>query len=164
MVGNSPWALSGDFNVCLKVDEKLGGNVGWTLSMSDFKDCVMRLGLSDLRYSGQLFTWWGCNISTPKHRKLDRVLVNAAWHNAFPLAASKFLCRGMSDHCPATTSLGLDHPIHRKPFQYFSFLSGHQDFLPSIAAIWSLPILGDPWFVLTSKLKKVKRGPKGVKS
>ncbi|XP_074361812.1 uncharacterized protein LOC141701995 [Apium graveolens] len=103
--------------------------------MTEFKDLVLSLGLSDLRAMGHFLTWWDSNISNPKFRKLDRVLINSAWHSSFPGSSANFLSRGLSDHCPAATSLGLDFKGGFKPFQFFNYLLEHPDFLKVLNSV-----------------------------
>ena len=159
-VKNSAWILSGDFNICKDVSEKHGGNVCWTSEMGEFKDAVIRLGITDLRFGGNLFTWCDGNPSAPIFRKLDRTMVNADWLTKFGLSSSFFPNRGFSDHSPATTDLGLSRNCPPKPFKCFDFLCEHPDFLTVVAQCWETSIVGDPWFVLTSKLKLVKHALK----
>ncbi|XP_059650595.1 uncharacterized protein LOC132296410 [Cornus florida] len=71
-----PWILMGDFNVLLHVNESFGGANRWTKGMLDFKECLHKNELEDLRFTGIQFTCTNnsfrcANIS----RKLDRVLV-----------------------------------------------------------------------------------------
>lgn len=161
-IGDVPWALCGDFNSILNLEEAEGGNPQWCSGIREFNDCVLRLSLSDLRSIGSHLTWWDCNIHRPKFRKLDRVLVNSHWHNSFPLSLANFLPRGESDHCPAAVSFGLRHYQKPKPFQLFDFLLEHPDFISIVQEAWSHQFFGDPWYVVTSKLKLVKIGLKNL--
>lgn len=155
-IGDSPWVLCGDFNIFLDLNEAEGGSPHWYSGMSEFKDCLMKLGLTDLRSVGSFFTWWDSNTIMPKFRKLDRVLINHHWHKFFPLSLANFLPRGISDHNPAATSLGIQIEHKPKPFQFYHFMLDHPDFLDVVQNAWGEPVYGDPWFVVTTKLKKVK--------
>ncbi|KAL8147799.1 hypothetical protein AgCh_005202 [Apium graveolens] len=88
----------------------------------------------DLRGIGSYFTWRDKSPNTLKFRKIDRVLVNAKWLSDFPLSYANFLPRGVSDHCPAA----------------------HPQFIPIVSEAWNCSIEGDPWWVLTNKLKRVE--------
>ena len=162
LVGDSAWVLSGDFNVCLNILEKQGGRVCWNRDMEEFRDCVLKLGLTDLRYNGNLFTWCDGFSPSPVYRKLDRVLVNASWLVRFDLSSANFPNRGLSDHSPATTDLGIARTQPPKPFQCFNFICEHPLFLSTVSRCWNTAIRGDPWFILTSKLKLVKSGLKSI--
>lgn len=164
IVGNSAWVLSGDFNVCLDVNEKVGGNIHWNRDMEEFRDFTLKLGITDLRFSGHLLTWWDCNCNSPRYRKLDRVMINPGWMHLFDSSSATFLNRGISDHSPAVTELGLAKCFLPKPFKFFNFLCGHNLFLPTVAKCWSTNIHGNPWFILTSKLKLVKQALKTLNS
>ena len=154
-----PWTLSGDFNTYLNLHES---NVdrGLTIDMREFKDFVDYADVFDLNFTGQLFTWWDCHHPSPTYRKLDRVLVNAAWVSVFSMSTTQFSSRGLSDHCPAITHLGISVPKGFKPFQVFQHVIQHTDFLSTVEEAWSVVIHGDPWYILSMKLKKVKAGLK----
>lgn len=83
------------------------------------------LGLTNLQSTGQFFTWWDSNINSPKFKKPDHILVNPSWHDAFPGSSTNYLSHGLSDHCPATTSLCVDSKIFSKQFQFFNHLVDH---------------------------------------
>ena len=152
---NSPWSVCGDLNVCLSPAETSYG-LHWNNSMSEFRDFISHSGLSDLRSVGPVFTWWDCNISDPKYKKLDRCLVNGDWISSFTYSQATTLPRGLSDHCPIGLHLGLQIDKVRKPFQFFNHLINHEHFLDTIKAAWDTNVHGDPWYILTSKLKRVK--------
>ena len=127
-----------------------------TTGVRDFQEVLETLNIFDLRFSGHLFTWWDCNHSDPVLKKLDRVLVNEAWISIFPMSRTHFLPRGLSDHNPAVTFLGLNQETLKKPFQIFQFLLEHPDFLRTVEEAWCFTVLGDPWYILSMKLKRVK--------
>lgn len=52
LIGDVPWTVCGDFNVFLHLEEATGGNAHWTSGNSEFKDCILHLGLTDLRSVG----------------------------------------------------------------------------------------------------------------
>ena len=160
---NLPWCLSGDFNVCYGPHESSAGS-HWTTSMLEFKDFMCSAELTDLRTSGQTFTWWDCNLSSPVFKRLDRCSVNGEWLLHYPYAHASVLQRGISDHCPVALSLGIQSARIPKPFQFFNHLLKHPDFLNTVQQAWNLDVSGTPWFILTSKLKKVKAGLKHLNS
>lgn len=152
---DSSWCIVGDFNVCLGPNETSNGNT-WTSSMLEFKDFLSSAGLSDLRTLGPLYTWWDCNITMPVFKRLDRCVVNGNWLCSFSNAQANILQRGLSDHSPIAIYLGC--PVDRvpKPFQFFNHLIQHERFLETVKHAWSVHISGDPWFILTQKLKLTK--------
>ena len=151
----TPWCVCGDFNICLGPSEA-SYLVRWNNHMEDFRSCLSRVGLSDLRNTGPIFTWWDCCISSPKFKKLDRCLVNGDWLATFGGALAKTLPRGISDHSPIGILLGLHVEKVHKPFQFFNHLIYHRDFLEVVRSAWNIEVAGNPWFILTSKLKSVK--------
>lgn len=151
-----PWCLLGDFNVITSIEENLGGSSVLNSSISEFLDCIYDNHLVDLRSYGQYLTWWNSSLDSPVFRKLDRVLVNNSWLSSFPLSFANFLPRGLSDHSPAVVLLGRTWDRVRKPFQFFNHLIEHPSFLDEVRKAWDFPISGSAWFILTTKLKRVK--------
>lgn len=71
------------------------------------------------------------------------------------MSQASFPSRGLSDHSPTGISLGLPRLHLKKPFQIFSHVMEHPDFLSIVAAEWFGDFI-DPWYSLTMKMKKVK--------
>lgn len=156
LIGQSqPWGIIGDFNVCLGPLEASNGT-NWNAGMIEFKDFIAQQSLSDLRCTGPVYTWWDCKVHSPSYKKLDRCLVNGAWLGKYALSHARVLPRGLSDHCPVTVSLGIQYDIIRRPFAFFNHLIRVPEFLDEVRSAWNIEVRGDPWFILTSKLKRVK--------
>lgn len=155
LIDQRPWCISGDFNTCLGPSESSNSS-RWNVGMLDFMEFISQSGLSDLRTMGSRYTWWDSSTHHPVFKRLDRCLVNGEWLCVFPQSQADILPRGLSDHCPVSVCLG--YPIERifRPFQCFNFLTEHPDFLYEVALAWNSHVSGNPWFVLTSKLKVVK--------
>lgn len=154
-IGDQAWSILGDFNVCLGPNENSNGNP-WNSAMLEFRDCLISAEITDLRSTGSLYTWWNSNISLPVFKKLDRCLVNASWLHLFSLSHSNFMARGLSDHHPISLSLGLAKEKIYKPFQFFHHLVNDPSFISEVDSAWHDIVIGNPWHVFTSKLKRVK--------
>ena len=100
-----PWCITGDFNALLAMHESNTPPPSDFRKISEFRDCLNNIGVTDLQFSGDLFTWRDCNLDNPRMRKLDRVLVNDVWLASFTLSQATFLPRGLSDHNPAAVFL-----------------------------------------------------------
>lgn len=164
IIGNKAWCLMGDFNIFLNPHETNGLMPRRTSYIEDFRSFSNDLGLTDLRYQGSVFTWWDGNIINPVQRKLDRVLVNDVWLSTFDLSAAEFLPRGLSDHNPAAVHLGIARDRVHKPFRIFQHILEHDLFLDTVSKAWADPVFGNLWFVVTSKLKRVKTALKNLNS
>lgn len=151
-----PWVLLGDFNVSLKPEETSGNQNGLSRGMLDFKDFLFDVGLTDLYFTGMFYTWWDSNRIAPLHQKLDRVLVNSSWLCLSPVSRVEFKPRGISNHSPAMVSMSDVQDKIKKPFQVFNHIIDSPAFSKAVKEAWDHDIAGDPWFVLTSKLKRVK--------
>lgn len=56
------WIISGDFNIILNEDEKLGGLPFEQQEAINFALCVNFCALSEVRYSGSSYTWWNGRV------------------------------------------------------------------------------------------------------
>lgn len=157
------WCLVGDFNVCLNPQESSRG-LHWTSGMIEFKDFVAQVGVTELHCVGPLHTWWDCNIHSPTQKRLDRCMVNGVWLSRFADSQASVLPRGISDHCPVAISMGWTRTRIKKPFAFYNHLIQFPEFLPAVREAWNSEIMGDPWFVLIAKLKKVKEAMRYLNS
>ncbi|XP_063948264.1 uncharacterized protein LOC108204038 [Daucus carota subsp. sativus] len=148
-----PWIALGDFNVCLNVNEISGGKTVVTSGMTDFRDCLNAISMVDLHYSGQFLTWWDKGKIL---KKLDRALVNPSWLDCFRNSYARFLPRGLSDHCPVVATTGTVPEKISRPFQVFKHIIEDSSFLHVVTEAWNSSVFGDPWYVLSTKLKRVK--------
>lgn len=124
--------------------------------MLEFKEFILQAGLTDLNSSGHLFTWWDSSITSPILKKLDRCVVNSSWLSAFNLAHAHFGEKGLSDHCPVNIFMGIPREKIHRPFQFFQHLISAPGFMEAVNNARVCDFTGDPWYVLTSKLKRVK--------
>jgi hypothetical protein len=67
-----PWLLAGDFNVILSLGEKFGGRNFGSPSYNAFVDFLQELGLIDLGFNGNHYTWNNKRLGRGKIKeKLD---------------------------------------------------------------------------------------------
>ncbi|XP_071694395.1 uncharacterized protein [Rutidosis leptorrhynchoides] len=86
-VGEYPWTILGDFNASIGVDESTSGASRMTIAMREFKECIDTLQVEDLNYPGINYTWnQSPNEMNGMLKKIDRVLVNAAFLSTYPQA------------------------------------------------------------------------------
>ncbi|KAK3184872.1 hypothetical protein Dsin_032158 [Dipteronia sinensis] len=72
-------AKKGEFNVCRRVDESIGGCSRITVAVEEFAECRQASELDDLRFLGFLHTWCNKRSNGCISKKLDRVLVKNEW-------------------------------------------------------------------------------------
>ncbi|GJR19680.1 putative ribonuclease H-like domain-containing protein [Tanacetum coccineum] len=100
---NHPWALLGDLNVTLNVDEHSSGGSFVNEEMQEFKDCINLIEMEDIRSTGFFYTWTK-SLKNPDNsvlKKLDRVMVSESFHEDFARSQAIFLPFMISDHSPA---------------------------------------------------------------
>lgn len=92
--------------------------------------------------------------------KLDRVMVNEAWEEAFPSAAPHFMPGGSFEHSPMIVNVYPQIQTGRQPSKYFTMWSSTGDFQEIVRACWTTRVLGSPVFKVVCKLKLVKKALK----
>ncbi|XP_026419498.1 uncharacterized protein LOC113315436 [Papaver somniferum] len=91
----------GDFNYLLEVGDKVGGVEVIPSNYKEFYDCTQDAHIFDLRYTGCFFTWNNKQEGDYKiASKIDRIMVNMEWVEAFSDSTAEFLLSGISDHSP----------------------------------------------------------------
>lgn len=100
-LSKTPWLVLGEFNEILMWFEKWGGRDQSKNQIKTFRDMLANYALSDLEYSGDLFTW--CNNRESLNRimeRLDRFLTNPQWEVLYPNGGVVLGHAAYSDHCP----------------------------------------------------------------
>lgn len=89
---NTPWIIQGDFNVAMSVQEHSRAMAPRSdhSAIQNFQNIVQNCDMMDLASAGPAFTWTKCQDDNPISKKLDRVMVNTCWINAFPHSYTKF--------------------------------------------------------------------------
>lgn len=157
-LAGKPWSALGDFNQVLNPSDHsspLTQNVD--LSTRLFRDCLLDTDLSDLNYRGCSFTWWNKRSAAPIAKKIDRILVNDIWQQAFPRSFGFFGEPDFSDH--SSCSIAIDPPSfrQRKAFKFQNFLLQNPNFVPLVESHWfSFNFVGSAMFRLSKKLKALK--------
>lgn len=152
-----PWMLLGDLNTTLLYDEKIKGGEVLNTDTEELASFVEAAEVLDMKYTGHRLTW--CNNREGLERmycKLDRVLINSAWFNRFPLAETIFLDRSSSDHSPSLVRLHDLATQGKHIFKYCNFWSKNEQFMPLVSQAWSTSLYGTPMYILVQKLKLVK--------
>ncbi|XP_074297048.1 uncharacterized protein LOC141627722 [Silene latifolia] len=126
---DEPWLICGDLNAIINWDERIGGAIVTNAEIQPLRRVVFDCNLSDLKARGAFYTW------TNKHEhgsrvfsRIDRVLCNEAWLDAYPDSYAHFLPEGMYDHCPCLIHLREVRQKRGHSFKYFNMWSLSPDF------------------------------------
>lgn len=134
--------------------------------MVDFRNCLIQIGMFDLRFRGPFHTWTNNRHAGPITDKLDRLLLNHSWLNAHPNSVATFSAPEFSDHSPCTLDLACPLPsAGTKPFRFFNYLTRHPSFCQVVETGWHDS--GDYAWDLCSlyfKLKTIKSSLKTLKT
>ncbi|KAL2923459.1 hypothetical protein RDABS01_014950 [Bienertia sinuspersici] len=155
-----PWLLMGDFNCVINLEERLGSAVRVS-EMDPPRRCFELCGLQDIPYSGHFYTWTNKQLAQDRvFSKLDRLLANETWMDKYDTGNAVFLTEGCSDHCPMVIRMDQGVGKGRKPFKYYKIWQSAADYTERIRNAWNTPIHGTSMFVVTQKLKQVKKSLK----
>ncbi|VFQ86461.1 unnamed protein product [Cuscuta campestris] len=150
----APWCVLGDFNVVLKMDERIGGNPVNREESREFMDCLNLCGLEDLPFEGSKYTW--CNnqgIGKRIYSKLDRILGNIEWIINFNFKAH-FREGGISDHSAMILKQVKHDTGHSFKFCDMWTLDPH--FPQIVKEVWEEKHEGTTMLQVVQKLKLLK--------
>ncbi|GAA0163203.1 hypothetical protein LIER_19125 [Lithospermum erythrorhizon] len=148
----SPWIVMGDFNALISGDERIGGNVPDPISMFDFSQCIKDCQLLDAGFVGSKYTWTNGKLS----QRLDRVLCDQPCLDTFPILNVRHLAKTASDHALLLIEVKLLYDTSKGSFRFQNMWLHHADLKNVVFEYWSNPIYGDPFYILTNKLKRLK--------
>ncbi|XP_021760245.1 uncharacterized protein LOC110725081 [Chenopodium quinoa] len=102
---DDPWVVCGDFNNILNLGDRIGSPCCLN-EVEKFRDCLRHCGLIDFKTGGSFFTYTNKQQGSDRVcTKIDRVLVNEKWYEAFNNTTAVFLPEGLMDHCPCIISM-----------------------------------------------------------
>ncbi|KAF5178791.1 hypothetical protein FRX31_031622, partial [Thalictrum thalictroides] len=104
--------------------------------------CPAYAGLVDLRYTGNFLTW--CNKRDDRTwTKIDWVMVNNAWLNAFPDMEAEFLNpRTTSDHSAMLITPRVQVNSKRRAFIFFNFWTQEEGYHEVVTRAWRMAVVG----------------------
>ena len=82
-----------------------------------FNDWINCWALVELKNPSRSFTWVK-NQDQPIMAKLDRILINTAFEQQYPLASVRSAPRASSDHTPLIIDFGLNVTQKPMPFRF----------------------------------------------
>ncbi|KAM6554157.1 hypothetical protein CsatB_014919 [Cannabis sativa] len=150
------WCLMGDFNEILSKEERIGHRVKSNPD-DHFLNCVNQCQLKDVKFSGNFFTWSNKQHGEDRiYFKIDRILANQSWLNAYENAEATFLNEELFDHSPKVLTLYPHLNGGIKPFKYFRMWKSHSKYDRRLEEIWKQSIGGSKMFQVVSRMKLFK--------
>lgn len=152
-VSNIPWAVLGDFNVGLNMEDHSRGSSSVSIGMREFRDYVEKIGLEDLNRYGLHFTWnQRPHACSGILKKLDRVMINGSFLPKFSNASAEFLPYRISDHTPYVLKFPAQIVRKPKPFRLANFVTRNPKFHKMVANAWKTGKHGSKMFVVVTKM------------
>ncbi|KAL8159386.1 hypothetical protein V2J09_000923 [Rumex salicifolius] len=136
---SEPLLIGCDFNYIMELGERNGGFSFLHNDSSIFFEVVNDLGLIDMGFSNQSFTWSkGNSASNLVSKRLNRVLMNTNVRLDWPKAYVYHLPKFSSDHTPLLLCM---KPVRacnsrRRPFRFKVAWLTHPDFHPLTENNW----------------------------
>nr|XP_043619803.1 uncharacterized protein LOC122591609 [Erigeron canadensis] len=132
---DQPWCILGDFNAALKLEDSSMGNSRMDIAMREFKECVDNIDVSDVNKIGMHFTW----NQKPSGdqgllKKIDRIMANTEFVDAFTGAVAVIQPCRISDHAPVVLQIPLKPKFTIKPFKFSNILVHNDNFKQVVSA------------------------------
>ncbi|XP_042045033.1 uncharacterized protein LOC121791044 [Salvia splendens] len=153
----TPWLIGGDFNTILAHEDRVGSETNRQAEMIDFAEAIEDCRLLDPGFDGAEFTW----AKNGLFERLDRLLVNEAWSNAFEATRVTNLPRVSSDHGPILARCKMPRPPSGgSAFRFQNMWVRHGGFLQLVQNIWAQPTEASGLLNLQTKLARSKKALK----
>ncbi|GJY16874.1 RNA-directed DNA polymerase, eukaryota, reverse transcriptase zinc-binding domain protein [Tanacetum coccineum] len=156
--GSLPWAIMGDMNVTMKLEEHSNGGSSITEDMKDFNDCINSVEVEDIGSSGFFYTWTK-SLRNPDNsilKKLDRVMVSEEFLTEFEGSHAIFQPFMVSDHFPAILVIPSSCPKKLKSFRFANYIVDKPEFISEVKKGCNFQVEGHMMFFITKKLKHLK--------
>ncbi|XP_035838027.1 uncharacterized protein LOC118485720 [Helianthus annuus] len=151
------WALMGDFNASLFLDDSSAGTSRYNIGSREFKECINTIEVFDVNSTGLHFTW------TNNHqrggtifKKLDRIMCNINCITVFPNVGAFFHPFQVSDHAPCILKLPGITREKPRPFKFVNLIAEKHGFLDEVNLIWNKEMTGFHMYQIVMKLKLLK--------
>ncbi|XP_071718046.1 uncharacterized protein [Rutidosis leptorrhynchoides] len=147
-----PLCILGDFNSVSSPDERLREVIDLN-SIDSFNNFILSANLFDQHLSNDDFTWEG---PLGKFSRIDRILVNLKWVQAWSDAIMISASPNSSDHKPIIWGKKLED-WGPKPFRFNNSWLSKPGFLKLCESYWhNYPVFGWTAFVMGKKLRLLK--------
>ncbi|CAN1279753.1 Uncharacterized mitochondrial protein AtMg00310 [Linum perenne] len=142
----------------LSLRDKKGGVQLSRNAVSPLLDFSNNLGLIDIGFSGEEFTWSNRQSGASLiEERLDRFFFNDLWLSLFPESHVRHLFPRYSDHSPILLRTQPPSPISKKLFRFDCRWVENPEVTLLIQHTWSQPCRdGSPMFRLADKLKSLR--------
>ncbi|GJR20092.1 hypothetical protein Tco_0968619 [Tanacetum coccineum] len=128
------------------------------LGKHKFKECVENIEVLDIPRSGLQYTWnQKPKGSSSLLKKLDRVMANMEFNDAFVGVFAVFQLYRTSDHSLVVLKIPISAKGGPKPFKFTNFLTGHDRFMDVVKMGWSIHVSGFLMYRVVKKLKYLKK-------
>ncbi|XP_022040047.1 uncharacterized protein LOC110942582 [Helianthus annuus] len=153
---DNPWAIMGDFNSSLFLEDSLTSTSSSSIGMREFKECVNNIEVFDINTSGLHYRWTNKQKQGAVFKKIDRILGNNSFIDGFPTVAASFHPYHISDHSPCILALPSVTREKPKPFKFVNLLADKKGFTEEVKRVWETDVQGFAMYQVVQKLKALK--------
>ncbi|KAH0724740.1 hypothetical protein KY284_000605 [Solanum tuberosum] len=151
------WLICGDFNTILYSQDRLFGQSVTNTELKDFAKCIHDLGLAELTWTGNYYTWTNKQQGSDKiYSRIDRALGNDEWMLNWGHVRTEYDLQNFSNHCPMILKVKRQTLNIQSPFRFFNIWVDHKEFIPIVERVWTKKL--DNW-----RMKNVWRKLKSLK-
>lgn len=147
------WLVIGDFNLILHIEDSLVGSQVQETELKDFKQCLLDIGLIEMKTTGRNYTWTNGNT----YSRIDKALVNAIWMRTLTHMECKIFDPSFSDHSPLCVIVVEEENTGSKPFRFFNYLADHPDFMKIVKSNWTSQRQASSMADVWEKIKRLKQ-------
>ncbi|XP_026410952.1 uncharacterized protein LOC113306204 [Papaver somniferum] len=156
-----PWVIIGDFNSTLCISDRQSYAIHTAPSHPVITYTVDLLGLTDIPFTGNPYTWSNRKYSATFIRtRLYRALGDILWHHLFHNAVIHNLLPIGSDHAPILLSTDPTLSSMSIPFRVYESWFQHHTCKPLVQSQWKSTINGSAASNFTHKLSHTSTAPK----
>ncbi|KAF1869303.1 hypothetical protein Lal_00018395 [Lupinus albus] len=148
----------GDFNVVLGAHECRSSILPQRLPYNEFKLFTDARSLVHLVTGGADFTWTNKRRGVDEiEKRLDRCIANEDWMTAWNQLSCYTLPRIASDHHPLLLCFDMGVTPRSSSFKFQKMWLTHTDCHRLVSDVWRVEVVGCPMFVLSKKLRILKK-------
>ncbi|GJW55344.1 uncharacterized protein Tco_0099429 [Tanacetum coccineum] len=157
LMRDKPWALLGDFNATLNLEDHSCGGYVPSIAMCEFKECVQKMKVMDVNATDLHFTW----TEKPKGangvlKKIDRIMCNIPFNDCFLGSFAIFQPYRISDHSPCVLRIPKVGKPKPKTFKIYNFLVYKEGFRSVFDNGWTIQVNGCAMYRVVKRLKGLK--------
>ncbi|XP_004253414.2 uncharacterized protein [Solanum lycopersicum] len=147
------WLIVGDFNAVMYAKDRIAGVPVTSNEIKDFGDCVRDMGVNELQWNGNYYTW---NNKQCGESKIDRAFGNDEWMDNWGHVVVEYGNPNISDHSTMMLTLEKTQQHGKCSFKFFNVWTEHERFMEIVETAWKRQYGYDAMKKVWCKLKDLQ--------